>query len=423
MISNAYSYYLSQYGRRTNAKYDTHTKAQLKSSYSKVLKSNSLAPTYKIDVSLKAQQYAIDLKEHARELSFITRDLSDEVSGEMSFKKSAQSSNPEAVEVKYTGDSSSPDVSSFNVAVSQLASNQVNVGNYLQPNGNLLKPGAYAFDLDINNITYEFEFNISDDETNNDVQNKLARLVNRSNIGIHAEILTDSLGNSAISLASDSTGISGIRPTIFNINSDNKDLMDSLGLDRVTSYPSNAIFSVNGDERSSTSNEFIINKTFQIKLNGITGENPAAISIRTDGEAMVESINELISGYNNFIAVTSDYNNNSFEGNERLKKEFTNIARTHKATLNNNGLKVQDDGSVSVDKESILNAVDKGTLGNIFSELNDFKKAMQRKADDIATNPMNYVNNKIVAYKNPLKPMADPYNLSAYTGMMFNGYV
>ncbi len=423
MISSAYSYYLSQYGRRTNAKYDTHTKAQLKSSYSKVLKSNSLAPTYKLDISLKAQRYAIDLKEHARELSFIAKDLSDETSGEMSFKKSAQSSNIDAVAVKYTGDSSSPDVSSFNVEVTQLASSQINTGNYLQPNNKILKPGTYTFDLNINNLTYEFEFNISDSETNNDVQNKLSRLVNRSNIGIHSEVLTDSLGNTALSLTSDATGISGIKPTIFNLTSDNKELMDALGLDRVSSYPSNAIFSVNGNERSSTSNEFVINKAFEIKLKGVTGDNPATISIRTDGEAMVESISELISGYNSFIAVTSSSGNNSFEGNERLKKEFTNIAMAHRTTLNNNGLKVLDDGSVSVDRDSILNAVDKGTLGNIFSELNDFKKAMQRKADDIATNPMNYVNNKIVAYKNPRKPFADPYNLSAYTGMMFNGYI
>ncbi|MGN1218179.1 MAG: flagellar filament capping protein FliD, partial [Phocaeicola sp.] len=272
-------------------------------------------------------------------------------------------------------------------------------------------------------LTYEFEFNISDNETNNDVQNKLARLVNRSNIGLHSEVLTDSLGNTALSIASDATGISGIRPTIFNITSDNKELMDTLGLDRVTSYPSNAVFSVNGDERFSTSNEFVINKAFEIKLKSVTGESPAAISIRTDGEAMVDSINELISGYNSLISITADSNNSAFEGNERLKKEFAGIALAHKTTLNNNGLKVQDDGSVAVDRESILNAVDKGTLGNIFSELNDFKKAMQRKADDIATNPMNYVNNKIVAYKNPNRPVTDPYNLSAYTGMMFNGYI
>ena len=45
------------------------------------------------------------------------------------------------------------------------------------------------------------------------------------------------------------------------------------------------------------------------------------------------------------------------------------------------------------------------------------------KADDISINPMNYVNNKIVAYKNPHKPVNDPYNLSAYSGMMFNGYI
>ena len=45
------------------------------------------------------------------------------------------------------------------------------------------------------------------------------------------------------------------------------------------------------------------------------------------------------------------------------------------------------------------------------------------KADDISINPMNYVNNKIVAYKNQHKPVNDPYNLSAYSGMMFNGYI
>ena len=61
-------------------------------------------------------------------------------------------------------------------------------------------------------------------------------------------------------------------------------------------------------------------------------------------------------------------------------------------------------------------------ITNVFKELNNFKKALQRKAEDISTNPMNYVNNKIVAYKNPHHPVTDPYNLSAYSGMMFNDY-
>ena len=45
MISSVYSYYLAQYGHKTNSKYDTHTKAQLKNTYGRVLKSNSQTPT------------------------------------------------------------------------------------------------------------------------------------------------------------------------------------------------------------------------------------------------------------------------------------------------------------------------------------------------------------------------------------------
>lgn len=86
MISSAYSYYISQYGWKSNSKYDTHTKNQLKNSYGRVLKTNSQTPTYKVDFSVAAQKYAIDLKEHARQLCYIAKDLSDDKSGEMTFK-------------------------------------------------------------------------------------------------------------------------------------------------------------------------------------------------------------------------------------------------------------------------------------------------------------------------------------------------
>ena len=113
MISSVYSYYLAQYGHKTNSKYDTHTKAQLKNTYGRVLKSNSQTPTYKADMSEAAQKYAIDLKENARELSNIANELSGSDGHGMVFKKSAVSSNPQSVTAEYIGDSSSPDSSSF----------------------------------------------------------------------------------------------------------------------------------------------------------------------------------------------------------------------------------------------------------------------------------------------------------------------
>lgn len=426
MISSVYSYYLSQYGNKSNSKYDSHTRTQLKNTYSKVVKINSQTPVYKLDLSTAAQKYAIDLKEHARALENITEDLSDGADGTMTFKKSAVSSNASAVNASYITDfGAASDDESFDINVKQLACSQLNTGNYLQPRSKHIKPGEYSFDLSINDVIYEFQFKVDNSETTNNIQNKIARLINRSNIGLTANIKEDSLGNTAINIESESTGINGTTTVIFSIKSDdanNQLLIDTLGLDRVTQYPSNAIFDVDGDERSSMSNSITINKAYDVKLSKVT-EEPVTISLKADADSIVESLNELVAGYNNLISVTNDENNNHFQGTEKLQNEIASIARSYKKQLADSGLSLNKDGTISADKEVIINADNKDALSHIYESLNSFKNSIKEKAEDIALNPMDYVNNKIIAYKNPLRSFPDPYNLSAYTGMMFNGYI
>lgn len=426
MISSVYSYYLSQYGNKSNSKYDSHTRTQLKNTYSKVVKINSQTPVYKLDLSTAAQKYAIDLKEHARALENITEDLSDGADGTMTFKKSAVSSNASAVNASYITDfGAASDDESFDINVKQLACSQLNTGNYLQPRSKHIKPGEYSFDLSINDVIYEFQFKVDNSETTNNIQNKIARLINRSNIGLTANIKEDSLGNTAINIESESTGINGTTPVIFSIKSDdanNQPLIDTLGLDRVTQYPDNAIFDVDGDERSSMSNSITINKAYDVKLSKVT-EEPVTISLKADADSIVESLNELVAGYNNLISVTNDENNNHFQGTEKLQNEIASIARSYKKQLADSGLSLNKDGTISADKEVIINADNKDALSHIYESLNSFKNSIKEKAENIALNPMDYVNNKIIAYKNPLRSFPDPYNLSAYTGMMFNGYI
>lgn len=426
MISSVYSYYLSQYGNKSNSKYDSHTRTQLKNTYSKVVKINSQTPVYKLDLSTAAQKYAIDLKEHARALENITEDLSDGADGTMTFKKSAVSSNASAVNASYITDfGAASDDESFDINVKQLACSQLNTGNYLQPRSKHIKPGEYSFDLSINDVIYEFQFKVDNSETTNNIQNKIARLINRSNIGLTANIKEDSLGNTAINIESESTGINGTTPVIFSIKSDdanNQPLIDTLGLDRVTQYPANAIFDVDGDERSSMSNSITINKAYDVKLSKVT-EEPVTISLKADADSIVESLNELVAGYNNLISVTNDENNNHFQGTEKLQNEIASISRSYKKQLADSGLSLNKDGTISADKEVIINAGNKDALSHIYESLNSFKNSIKEKAENIALNPMDYVNNKIIAYKNPLRSFPDPYNLSAYTGMMFNGYI
>ena len=426
MISSVYSYYLSQYGNKSNSKYDSHTRTQLKNTYSKVVKINSQTPVYKLDLSTAAQKYAIDLKEYARALENITEDLSDGADGTMTFKKSAVSSNASAVNASYITDfGAASDDESFDINVKQLACSQLNTGNYLQPRSKHIKPGEYSFDLSINDVIYEFQFKVDNSETTNNIQNKIARLINRSNIGLTANIKEDNLGNTAINIESEATGINGTTPVIFSIKSDdasNQPLIDTLGLDRVTQYPANAIFDVDGDERSSMSNSITINKAYDVKLSKVT-EEPVTISLKADADSIVESLNELVAGYNNLISVTNDENNNHFQGTEKLQNEIASIARSYKKQLADSGLSLNKDGTISADKEVIINADNKDALSHIYESLNSFKNSIKEKAEDIALNPMDYVNNKIIAYKNPLRSFPDPYNLSAYTGMMFNGYI
>uniref|UniRef100_UPI003FEFCC78 hypothetical protein n=1 Tax=Lachnospira sp. TaxID=2049031 RepID=UPI003FEFCC78 len=431
MINSVYNYYAAQYGHREYSKYDTHSKAQLKSTFGRLQKINSQTPSYKIDFSDAALKYAIDLKENARELSQIADELSDESTDSITYKRSATSSSPQVIDAEYIGDSCVQDYEPLEVTVSQLACPQTNTGNFLQPNSKPFVAGEYSFDLQVQDLTYQFEFGVNATDTVTDTQQKIARLINQADIGLNAQLLTDGLGNSAISITSDATGIRGISPTIFHIQSQNSsdasdsntELVSTLGLDRVTQYPANAVYSVNGTTATSVSNEVTIDNNYVLTFFDTTGKAPVTISMNTDTDAIADSIGELIGGYNNLISVTANDANEHFEGNEKLKKDFAGIAKSYNHLLNENGLSVTDNGTIAVDRDAIISAADNGTLGDIFSGLNAFKQAVQKKAEDISLNPMDYVNNKIIAYKNPLRPTNDPYNLSAYTGMIFDGYL
>lgn len=431
MINSVYNYYAAQYGHREYSKYDTHSKAQLKSTFGRLQKINSQTPSYKIDFSDAALKYAIDLKENARELSQIADELSDESTDSITYKRSATSSSPQVINAEYIGDSCVQDYEPLEVTVSQLACPQTNTGNFLQPNSKPFAAGEYSFDLQVQDLTYQFEFGVNATDTVTDTQQKIARLINQADIGLNAQLLTDVLGNSAISITSDATGIRGISPTIFHIQSQNSsdasdsntELVSTLGLDRVTQYPANAVYSVNGTTATSVSNEVTIDNNYVLTFFDTTGKAPVTISMNTDTDAIADSIGELIGGYNNLISVTANDANEHFEGNEKLKKDFAGIAKSYNHLLNENGLSVTDNGTIAVDRDAIISAADNGTLGDIFSGLNAFKQAVQKKAEDISLNPMDYVNNKIIAYKNPLRPTNDPYNLSAYTGMIFDGYL
>lgn len=462
MIGSVYDYYLTTYASRPATKSDTHKKSELRSVYNNIVKISKKSPLYKVNVSENIQKFAIDLKENARTLSTDANNLFEK-SLESARNQKYVSDNENVVQVKTLDNANTDDIniddtnidsavssnaeitnpdsesdnisdtksvntafaSHYNIEVLNLATPQVNTSDYLNNDDLDIPKGAHSFEVNVGDSAYEFRFNAANDDTNKTVLEKLSRLINRSNIGLTSKMLYSG-NNSALEITSNATGL-GFTPEIFSIvpgeNSPYDKVVSKLGLNNVSSYPTNANFLLNGMEKTTSSNTFTIGKSLEITLNGISKEGQAtSISLNDDLDSVISSVNDMISSYNNLL----DLSNNSNEGSDdaaRLNKEIHKTARQYASNLENIGITINENGKMSFDEALFIQIANEDDLDKSLVSLNSFRQAIVSRADDISINPMKYVDKVMISYPNPVHSFANPYMTSIYTGMMFNGYI
>lgn len=434
MISTVYNYYLSTYAKQTVSKNDTHKKSELREVYNRMVKSSRKSPLYKIANTEGVQKYAIDLKETARAIKNVASSLSDSEGTVAGYtKKKAASSNNRIAVARFIGkqpeDATEAELlPELSIHVQNLATPQVNRGNYLNPEGMELKVGTYSFDLSVGEYAYEFQFNIGNNDTNRSIQDKLARLINRSNVGVTAQVRTNKSGDTALQITSEATGNPGYRDTLFNIshdsNSDASDAVQYFGLDKIRSKPDNAHFTINGMERETVANTFSVEGKYEVTLNGAseTENDIAKIGLKPDLDTIMENVSELIGVYNNMVDLAIERSDGSYDSG-KLLREVSGMAKHHKHALDSAGFMVEKDGHINIEESLIIQSANEGTLEDSLSKLNRFKDSMIKRADNIAINPMNYVDKKLIAYPHPTKNYINPYVTSRYSGMMFNAVV
>lgn len=426
-LTNVYNFYMTTYAPKSSSPYDTHKKSELRSVYNSIVKMNKESPLYILDTSKESQEFAVGMKENARELRNTIASLGGLDEEEMLNKKVAYSSNENIASATYIGNSEG-EVPSYNIEVKHLASPQINMGTYLPSDAAVsLPPSTYSFDVGIDDLNYEFQFNIKNTDTNRDVQERLSRLINNAGIGMTAQVLSDDNGNSCLRMESVATGVKGDSPYQFHITDDRTSkatgAVDYFGLDYIASAPSNASFVINGEELTAASNHFTLEHAFELQLNGVSSEEgeTTSIGLKTDVDSLAENINTLVRGYNSFLKAVSEYSDNQPKS-KRLYNEMSGVARNYAEGLTSMGLNLNLDGTLEVDSDTLKKAVMGEDAKEAFASMRNFTGSVLRKAGQISLNPMNYVNNVIVSYKNPGKNFASPYITSAYSGMMFNSY-
>lgn len=428
-ISNVYNYYMpsAQAGRRQTNKYDTHNKSELKNIYNSIVRMSKESPLYIFDQSKNAYKFAINVKEEACELKNTLSALTaEDDSGSLFGQKIATSSNPDAVTAQYLGKKSGTDMpEGFEISVEQLAAPQVNTGNYLPPNRLKLIPNNYAFDIQSGGLSYEFQFRVSHQDTNQTIQERLSSLINKSNIGIKAAVLTDEdSGFTALSLSSDATGTSDGKP-LFRVTDEHSSqasgAVDYLGIGKITSNSQNAVFLLDGDRHTATSNTFTINQSFEVTLHRETNDmEPTIIGFKADIDTVSDNIREMTRQYNSMIRLSGSYAGKTIQDN-LLQKNISSVAKQHANTLEAIGLQLTTDGSLEVDDQLLTQSLTED-MNETIESLIDFKSTLMDKTEEVMLNPMDYVDKKIVAYPNPGKTFANPYLTSIYSGMLFNSY-
>ena len=415
--------------KKSDVRLDSHNKSELKNICSKIMKLNKEAPLYLYDRSERTTSFALSLKEDTRQLQRTILNTAGNEENDLFKNKVAFSTDNDVVSVKYIGDNDSVygKRDSYEVEVSNLASSQINVGYSMPNQEKSLKPGTYAFDVSYNNVAYEFQFTVNDEDTNIDVQNKLARLFNHANIGLNATVTDDTENSSSLRIESVQTGDGNPPGTpLFHIhnssNNANIDVVDLLGIDYVARNASDAHFTINGQEYSTSSNQFTIDKAFEMTIKGVSSDSgePTIIGLKTNIDSLKDNIYNLIGGYNTFLQATEEYK--SLTSSNKLNFETKSVAKLYRNELDAIGINITENGSLSIDDSLLTQTAESEDAYDLLSPLKEFSSSLFSKGDEISRDPLNYANQRIVAYKNPGKSFNSPYATSNYSGLLFNYY-
>lgn len=428
IYNNIYNLYRSSYAPKSSTKSDAHKKSELKNIYDSIVEHSKDEPVFLLRPTRDIERYTISMKESAMQFGRDIENMGGKNAEQLFEKKSIFSSSPAHAEVSELPGNPTGTNDSIELTIQNLAEPQVNKGIYLPSNERSLKPASYSLDVATPTSSYELQLSVSESDTNLSIQNRLARLINNAAIGLSASVNSDHDGNSSITLFSNSTGTNNPDEPPFVISdydtSQSRGLIDYLGIKNATQDAKWAKYTINGEEKVSPENNITYDSKYAITLKKETApDQVVTIGAMTDFDSLKDNIQGLAGSYNQFIRTAAEFIDKQ-PRTSLLIDAMKRMNNSYATAMDNLGIKRNDDGTLEVDEDKLTYALSGSATASDISSLRDFTKSAARKISDIQLNPMDYVDKRIVAYKNPNVPhFANPYITSAYSGMLFNSYM
>lgn len=424
---NVYNYFVQDYVARTSH-YSAHKQRELRDIYKNIVKSSASEPLFKVELSKEKQTCALQIKENALALRDVTKSLQDSpllrTAGLISSDESAVSANF----LRLTDLNTLPENTDFEITVDSLASGQVTAGALLPSEEAPLAEGSYSFMVSLGYENYSFRFNVAKDAPAFDLQSKLADFINKTGIGLKAQVYYDKERSlSSIELSALQTGTYG--KSSFTLSDTQlpegakKGVAEVFGLNKVTSPAKNARINVNGTTLEAPENTIVYDDLLRFSLHHTTTA-PVHIRPITDRGIAYHALESFTTAFNQLVE-TGRNTLSENKGSAFLLQNLSHLISANYSMLTAAGVTADENGLLTLSREKVEAGSAEGDSERLFSKDSTFLNALNDRLDTMILNPMKFIDKKLVTYPSNevrTEKNTSPYTTSIYTGMLFNNY-
>lgn len=425
MNLGVYNNLLTTFEPKHTVKY-AHDASELRSVVKRIRKQTQESPVYLVNFTNAKQSFVLGVKEASMKINNSLQILADDSIDGLFAKKRAQSSDVEQVGAELIDADGKQLPSDFSIRVKQLANSQINQGKEFYETGRGLQAGSYQFRVAVNDVAYDFQYNIRKDASHREVIEGLSGFITKAKIGIKAEPVYFGKEKLSMRLESTMVGSPDGKETFTlqdksSAGNSGRGIVEYYGLDNVVVMPKSAVFDLNGTEKTSLNNEFTLGRVVKVELRK-PSEEEAVIDYHPDSDVIIGGIQEFVSNYNELIGHNIAFERQT-EVPSKLLRELKALSKPFANELESCGITFDEDGYMELDTSLAAQAIEDGDMQKLFQADSTVANRLFAKADSVKINPMEYIDKKIVSYQDFTKPPRGySYITSLYSGLLFNSY-
>lgn len=380
--------------------------------YTQMIDISRNAPVYLIYPTDKLQNFALQIKDISTQLAAMITSFFLAGSENPLNQYKLISDSSEYVTVKSIKQPSVP--VEYALYIHNVAVGQINTSAQVSSRTCPFTAQTYSFTITANNQIYDFEIPVTNRSSNYEVLSKISNSINNSTAGLEAQLVEK---DSYLTLHIKALPHRRNEPATFTIKDTSPNgIIAFYNLGTISNLPQPSDFTINDTAYHSYGTAFEIDGLFELCLLKPCS-TPIQIGFVMDDTKISSEISQLQDTINSLISLAKSCSK------KKLAQELSSFLHSYSSQLESIGIRIDDLDQLYSDHNQLNNSIKDESIRTVFSEDTDFTTELLEQVHEISINPMQYLPNKIVSYKDFRKiHFPNPYVTSIYSGFLFTNY-